>query len=790
MRSFKPDQDKEFEIMIREFISREYSAFRGHFTLYGSNGQRQYGCDIKDQAGKLIVQCKCYNDYFPKAREKLERAVRKNYEQACRHFPEMEVFVVCTTLSRHSDLEDKLKAIQGNYGGNTPINVFFWEDIVERTHFSKTANGSYADHFEKTLFLSEGNPNTCLKNLFVSQKYREIRGSYDNNEVFDDLYDRIARFTADKKHSLMIIEGDAGCGKTSLVESICYHDREGDIIAKKTLGGRPLVAVKLRDLNKKLFTKEDGLMPALAKYLDLDSSIHISDLPEALNERFPNALLVLDGFDELCIMDGISDYAWLLYTLPYETLRGWKFIIVSRPNYIRRNIKISHVSIALEHFDKEKRIEWMKNYTAPERCGGTIDTSLQQFILENTEEGLCDTPLTLYLLAAGGVEEKDRNNLWRLYHQIFSKEITKRRYSGRHPGSIYSEASYQLAELVAHAIYQTGNERLFIDGEQLKEIASKLSGQSIDESRAIAEHCLALSCYWKVGERGMAEFYHNNIRDFFLCEMIWRGVSDIYSNGKLSKNEKCGKLIAFFRDNFRRGELEPKVLEFIRLKAEAYKEDGNSGFPACEGELKLLPEFFEEMISDGRIYNDLNEENLLRAIASSFHCVMGFYHGATIPFLTDGEYLLWYRDYHMVDASLLLRTSLLELLSPQRIDFSYDSFADINLQGVSLMDASLAHTDLTRTDLTGAFLTRADLTCSVLQSASLTYTYLADAKLNHADLTYADLFLANMTNADLTGANLSCAKLSSATLPDGFRSDDQDEQVAHLKSMKIEGLII
>ncbi len=81
----RPDQHKDFEVMVREFISLKYDPDYNGFTLFGRNGQRQYGCDIMDNAAKLIVQCKCYDNLKSGIYNKLFNAIKDDYEKARYH---------------------------------------------------------------------------------------------------------------------------------------------------------------------------------------------------------------------------------------------------------------------------------------------------------------------------------------------------------------------------------------------------------------------------------------------------------------------------------------------------------------------------------------------------------------------------------------------------------------------------------------------------------------------------------------------------------------------------------
>lgn len=81
-------------------------------------------------------------------------------------------------------------------------------------------------------------------------------------------------------------------------------------------------------------------------------------------------------------------------------------------------------------------------------------------------------------------------------------------------------------------MYRTGNKKLYVLQEEIEEI---IEGLQLETSRTeqLIKRCYALCNYWKNdGKRGMAEFYHNNIRDFFLCEKIFFELENIYRNFK------------------------------------------------------------------------------------------------------------------------------------------------------------------------------------------------------------------------------------------------------------------
>ncbi|MGX8699042.1 MAG: NACHT domain-containing protein, partial [bacterium] len=321
MEKPRPEESALFEEQVKDCLAEPGMPF----YLYGRRGQNQHGIDIHSDQFKTVVQCKAF-DQDPKSYPALLKQIQKDYPRACKHFPQMERFLVATTLKRDTNTQDKLQALAVP---GKPIGTLFREDIdsLLATKRMNTANKDYADDFAAPLFLHQDNPAVCLRNLFVLQDYTP------KAEDGKDLWGRIADFVADGWKEFFLIEGDAGCGKTSLVNALAWHAQEEDETARLVLGDRPLVVVRLRDLDTEKITRQKGLLPALLAYLNIPDK-------ETLLARFPKAVLVLDGFDELCLMEGYAEGEELLNRLWRERLEGCKVIVTSRPNYIRENLAI------------------------------------------------------------------------------------------------------------------------------------------------------------------------------------------------------------------------------------------------------------------------------------------------------------------------------------------------------------------------------------------------------------------------------------------------------------------
>lgn len=239
------------------------------------------------------------------------------------------------------------------------------------------ANNQYINSFTEPLFLHKNVADTHvnLDNLFVLQKYQFIRAQEE--APCNDLEDLLANFLHQDDSEFLFIEGDAGCGKTTLAAWMNYHFSLGDHIANHLFDNRPLLTIRLRDIDKEALVKNRSLSYAIRKYMN------VSSLDE-LERLFPNAVMLLDGFDELCMIEGLGyNHEEMLYDLHKKNLCGFKFIVTTRPKFISYGIDIPSIYISLQHFDAEQRAIWLDRYTSDIPVIATPQTvpSLPVFLL-------------------------------------------------------------------------------------------------------------------------------------------------------------------------------------------------------------------------------------------------------------------------------------------------------------------------------------------------------------------------------------------------------------------------
>ena len=155
----------------------------------------------------------------------------------------------------------------------------------------------YAENFTNRLFLHQYEGSTVtLKNLFVEPMFRSVKENKQNPRNVVELLDRFlwngSGKTADQ---ILLIEGDAAIGKTSLISWLCYHYKKLDEIGKSIFCGSKLVCIRLRELEFK-----ERLTPKIIlQYLN------ISTLDE-FEQRFAGAIIIFDGADELSMVEGVE----------------------------------------------------------------------------------------------------------------------------------------------------------------------------------------------------------------------------------------------------------------------------------------------------------------------------------------------------------------------------------------------------------------------------------------------------------------------------------------------------
>lgn len=868
------DDPHGFELLVRDCASIE---LKQDFHLYGRSGQEQHGIDIFSDDWTILIQCKAYSE-TTKNYEAFRKDIKDELTKAKAHFqregkPFFRRFILATTLIGDGPAQEitrdiPLKTIDEKLCEQEPnlnVTVWFRGKLLEIINNYRIRNDgdTYAKEFEETLFLHKnqlGCENVNLNNLFVFQEYREIEIGKKPSDPIDDLEERIQRFCGDGNDKMLIIEGDAGTGKSTLAAKLCFEERkhsrqildtvpEGGSPSPSSSGllaGSPLLTVRLRDL--KISGNEEHQLG-----LSILSHLEIRD-KEELKKLFPRAVLLLDGFDELYMkLQTALGKAFNCENM-LNQLCGWlpggcKLILTSRPkcvNVNRLSKAFSSSVISLEHFSPRKREIWLNQYrnAFPEN-GDAVDEEVAQYILsidKGSVSNLCDTPMTLYLLIGSKAKFELTKNEWALYRYIFADAVVNTPYTeqadGTHPihpmGPDIGGLLYWITEEIAYKMYcageapedqstiRTEDGQFLVTGETVRKIINDLlqneqfrkeaEQAGLNEAKSFdLQRIHALCCYWRSGSTdGPVEFYHNNIRNFFFCEKIRRELNQLYQE-RGTDEEKTKKMALCLVNLFKYGEINETVCRFLRsFTREAVFRQDEKEFPLLEKRHPLLPWLYQNLLTQGRLFDKLERNDHINSIRNILLNTGLVYHQVYKPILKEGERIHWWNDLKAVNRSLMMKCIFktyigeIAFMSDLRgvdltradlrwADLSRTDFSGADLRWADLSGADLSGTDLSGTDLRWAYLFKASLHLAHLLKADLSHADLRGADLSGAGLLNADLLKADLRGADLSGAGLRGADLRgadlyAARLPDGFRSIVQEEQIEHLKSLKIPGL--
>lgn len=232
---------------------------------------------------------------------------------------------------------------------------------------------------------------------------------------------------------------------------------------------------------------------------------------------------------------------------------------------------------------------------------------------------------------------------------------------------------------------------------------------------------------------------------------------------------------------FQYGTLDTKVTEFILLRAIYYSRRHVIDFSKIEYEKHILSSAAGEILSNKEYYKELlncdYDGNLLQLAINVITCIVQVCRYVCEPYLSRKNKIPWkFDDYISIIFKDIFSQVPITLTSDSMIALgSRGRFSGLHLKGCDLRNIGFQYSVLSGSDLSDTVLCGCDFTSSNLDSVDFT----------NADMHYACLKSAKLTNCIFTGVDL-----RGTDLPDGFCSMDQNEQIQHLKSLKIQGLRI
>ena len=454
-----------------------------------------------------------------------------------------------------------------------------------------------ANRYIEPLYLhSDNNPDNAiydecvnLYNLYVDPDIKKL------GEVALPAIEYLKSTVFKESPKPMLLFGDAGSGKTSLILRLAYTYYSSEKSEEKhdIFDEHDFVIVRLRYI-KKSNINLDGLYQAICDYLNLDSE----------RNPFERKFVILDGMDEISVNNYNTDYDYVLNNIKEQFKDAYKLIITSRPGIINNHDFTTDWDVfSIIPFDSDKKAEWIKRYEQTTKT--VIEPKINEYIMASKGNGdktvyskessdIFDYPLLMYMIASATPEEGEWSidNMWSVYHNIFFNEILERKYENDNQERVaqgIKNALYHLLQRIAYEMYISGSEYR-LDKSIIEELTSELNDPCFqtrkDVESAFQKYGYRFGCYWKVDDNDLeVEFYHNYIRDFFISEYIYNHLNKIFENisrprdlmsYKPQQCEIVGKNGFFYigRElyNLIRGKIiTEKVFEFLALRT-AFKD--------------------------------------------------------------------------------------------------------------------------------------------------------------------------------------------------------------------------
>lgn len=645
----------------------------------------------------------------------------------------------------------------------------------------------YIKNYNRPLFLDK-NSNITLGNMYLEPQVENM-----NISAIEAISDWCL-----KDEKLLFVYGAAGVGKTSLVTKIIsdiYGISGQDSLLEfdKTEIHPVILRDKVSDIMEK--TKTDS-------YSALSVIRSIISIPDC---DLDGHLIILDGFDELCVLangfDGTKFINKLLKDLNSSDI---KIIITSRPMsemtyYISKNVSILKIiwteSQIIEWCDKFSKLtksneekEWCDSFKANYSAilkSNPNDSRLEMF----------SVPIILYLACKSNTVIEENDSIGKFYDKVF-RAIADRKHSEQHKSSgvyegaeterLYKLINWQFTKELAYQMFLndtltlTNCDKYGIDRivyAKTRTIAVLCErGESV--SQIDTELYLAVS-YFAKGQSEGIEFAHKTVYEYFTALKLYEDYFACF-NSEYFKEHDMDIAVEEVWNNiieaFRYAKVSEDIFNYLNeMIRPVYtgSENESTGFDYKNFEKCYIEGMKKYILSDVSVSKPIKEYKVSNALLNTQLCNAfrnltwfmsghGFSNIENIEECKNIEEMVrsGYSDiclYKWKMDNIWLLNCNLSAADLRQVDFS-----QCVLSNVLLMDANLSDSVLINAKLPSVNLRNANLSGADLSGADLSGVILVEAKLNGANLKNANLSHADLRNADLTGADLAGANHGSA----------------------------
>ena len=219
----KPKDWQEFERLVKSYARINWPGCMA--TPFGRSGQAQNGVDIyiKDKKARYIgIQCK-------KVTRLAYEQIEKEIEKAKNFKPELTHYIIVTSINRNARLQEKMNILnsQRNEKGLFPVDIIFWEDIIE---FIMSDDKAFEQHYpqlsprsgkgDNLVVHATNNENSIIGNIITikTDKKLDIKKGPIQDTIGSNTYMKnYVKYLIDRYHVFKKANTEAGKMKYSLI---------------------------------------------------------------------------------------------------------------------------------------------------------------------------------------------------------------------------------------------------------------------------------------------------------------------------------------------------------------------------------------------------------------------------------------------------------------------------------------------------------------------------------------------------------------------------------------------
>lgn len=603
----------------------------------------------------------------------------------------------------------------------------------------------YSRKWKENMFLNDfdedddtAGVNILLKDLYQLPYYR-LR---DNEKDIPELEQRLDRCTQtmDRKRRTLLILGQPGIGKSTLITWFADHYQKKGGIDKKEI-----LVYRFTDFNIdwNIYKKE--------KRKSIDSAIlkSLNMQKEDLNEK----ILILDGFDEVMV-NNRAEILNQLYNAWSEDahIKNFSLLITCRENYIENLSELYFPYIILQPWNRQQIEEFCRNYEKNAKLQITEEAIKK---LQNMQQ-VFGIPIILYMTLALNISIRNENSVVEIYDQIFSLEsgiydrCLKRkgyvRWDYEHRIAEIKKQIHQFSREISMWMFENNSQQVAIPKVEYEKIRDNIfmKDECIDKSQnrdVLIGNYFKMVRYYDGVDTEQLTFVHRSIYEYFVAETIYNEIRDAVTEMTEKAQETVAGVLGY---RLKAGKIDYTIGQYLKTKVsmliESLNEEKKYNFYVW------LEETVGKMLNAGMLYyTRKNIKEYRNVIEKEIVCFLNIL--SVLRLFLDFSHQKYILE-NIKNKQIRLYIRYLTSLANEGIDIVID-----------LSKINLSETNLNGIDMFGVNLSSANLT-----KASLNETYLRSAILNKADLTGANLCGANLSRIDLTGANLSKANLSGTNL--------------------------